>query len=71
MISVLVTCVQNDLSNDAAVMLMDEGEARNYFFLNKKTQLLKVEFDVNPYNRKCDVCINKATGIAFVKLDTS
>ena len=30
------------------------------FFFNSKTQLLKVEFDVNPYNRKCDVCIDKA-----------
>ena len=43
----------------------------NYFFLYSKTQLLKVKFDVNPYNRKCDVCIDKATGIAFVELDTS
>ena len=45
----------------------------NGVFLNSKTQLLKVEVYVNPYNRKCDVCIDKAhvTGIAFVELDPS
>ena len=53
-------------------MFMDGCEARNLiYFSNSKTQLLKVELDVNPDDRKCDDCIDKAAGVAGAEVDTS
>ena len=32
---------------------------------------MKVELDVNPDDRKCDDCIDKAGGVAVTEVDTS
>ena len=67
-ISVLVVCDPNYLSRDAAAMFMNGGVAGSLDFY---TRLLKVELDVNPDDRKCDDCIDKAAGVAVAEVDTS
>ena len=32
---------------------------------------MKVELDINPDDRKCDDCIDKAAGVAVAEVDTS
>ena len=41
------------------------------FFRIQNTRLLKVELDVNPDDKKCDDCIDKAAGVAVAEVDTS
>ena len=51
---------------------MDGGVARSLNYFSKwKTQLLKVELDINSDDRKCDDCIGKAAGVAVAEVDTS
>ena len=41
------------------------------YFSNWKTRWVKVELDINPDDRKCDDCIDKAVGVAVTEVDTS
>ena len=52
-------------------MFMDGGVARCFdFFRIEKSRLQEVELDVNPDDRKCDDCIDKAAGAAVADVDT-
>ena len=53
-------------------MFMDGGVAKclDFFFRIEKARLQKVELDVNPDDRKCDDCIDKAAGVAVAEVDT-
>ena len=65
-------CDPNNLSRDAAAMFIDGGVAGTLdYFSNWKTRWVKVELDINPDDRTCDDCIDKAGGVAVAEVDTA